>query len=166
MPPLRIPHCWESLSSRLTGCIRQPKIPPWRRHPIPVSAPRGCGTLAAEPDGDQILIHDPHRLGQPIRVTPLGLEIVKHFSGEFTLAQIQESVTRITGGYKVELQVLANLTATLEESLLLDTPAFRERIGGPIRQPSCIGSYHADPKKLRKQLRRTVHGHRRPRRTE
>jgi AmmeMemoRadiSam system protein B len=115
--------------------------------------PRLRSTLAAEPDGDQILIHDPHRVGQPIRVTPLGLEIVKHFSGEFTLAQIQESVIRITGGYKVELQVLANLTATLEESLLLDTPRFRERIGGPIRQPSCIGSYHADPKKLRAQLR-------------
>lgn len=115
--------------------------------------PRLRGTLAAEPDGDQILIHDPHRVGSPIRVTPLGLEIVKHFSGEFTLAQIQESVARITGGYKVELQVLANLTKTLEESLLLDTPRFRERIGGPIRQPSCIGSYDADPKKLRAQLR-------------
>jgi len=114
--------------------------------------PRLRGTLAAEPDGDQILIHDPHRVGSPIRVTALGLEIIKHFSGEFTFGQIQESIKGITGGLALELEHLARLTATLEQSLLLDTPAFRERIGGPIRQPSCVGSYDPDPKKLRAQL--------------
>ena len=112
----------------------------------PDHRPRLRHTLGAESAGDEIHIHDPHRVGNMVRISPMVLEIIKHFNGEHTLGQIQ-------AGFQVEPQILANLVAVLDESLLLDSPRFRERIGGPVRAPSCIGSYHGDPKKLRAQLR-------------
>ena len=112
----------------------------------PAFRPRLRPTLAAESAGDEIHIYDPHRVGNTVRVSPAVLEIVKHFNGQNTLGQIQT-------GFRIEPQILANLIAVLDESLLLETPRFRERIGGPVRQPTCIGSYHGDPKKLRAQLR-------------
>jgi MEMO1 family protein len=120
----------------------------------PEHRPRLRPTLAAEPADDGVLLFDQFRIGGSLRISPLGLEIVKHFNGERTLAQIQESVTRITGGVRVDLQALANLAAALDETLLLHSPRFLEFVSDPIRPPSCIGSYDADHKKLRAQLRK------------
>ncbi len=116
--------------------------------------PRLRLTLAAEPADDDIIVFDQFHIGGSIRVSTLGFEIVKHFNGERTLQQVQSDVTRLTGGLRVDMQVLANLASALDDALLLDSPRFRESIGGPIRKPSCLGSYHADPTKLRAQLKK------------
>src|SRR5207237_3460579 len=42
----------------------------------------------------------------------------------------------------------------LDEAVLLESPRFTERVGGPVRKPSCIGCYDADPNKMRSQFRR------------
>jgi len=89
-----------------------------------------------------------------MRLTPIGFEIIKHFNGEFAIKDIQRSLKDLTGGLNVERDGIVKLIAALDENCMLDSPRFRERIGGPIRQPSCVGSYDADPKKLRSQLRK------------
>src|SRR5262249_3021165 len=40
----------------------------------------------------------------------------------------------------------------MERALFLDSPAFRGRVDGPVRPPSCLGAYEPDPDALRRQL--------------
>jgi hypothetical protein len=44
------------------------------------------------------------------------------------------------------------LAQRLEEALFLDGPRFRAQLEGPIREPSCLGAYEAEPAALRRQL--------------
>jgi AmmeMemoRadiSam system protein B len=47
---------------------------------------------------------------------------------------------------------VAGLAEALDGAHLLDSPRLREALSGPIRRPSCIGTYSADPAELREQL--------------
>ena len=119
----------------------------------PLSRPKLRAGLAAEPAGDAVAIVDRLRLGPSIQLTRFGLEIVRRFDGVNTLSDIQLDVTRRAGGTPVPIDAIAQLAASLDEAYLLDSPRFRNRIGGPVRKPSCIGCYDADPVKMRAQLR-------------
>ena len=48
--------------------------------------------------------------------------------------------------------VVTTLAAKLDEALFLDGPRFRERLAGPVREPSCLGCYESEPEALRATL--------------
>jgi AmmeMemoRadiSam system protein B len=110
--------------------------------------------LSAEPVEGGVVLADQVRLGRPVQLTPLGLELARRFDGRRTLRDIQAELMLVTGGVLVPLDVIATLAAGLDEALLLDSPRFAEYVHGPVRKPACIGCYDADPVKLRDQLRR------------
>lgn len=110
--------------------------------------------LAAERDGEAVSVYDPYRVGQPVTLSLLALEIVKRFDGTRTLRDVQAELTQLTGGTVVPLDKLEGLAAALDDALLLDSPAFAARLTGPVRKPSCIGAYDGDPAALRRQVSR------------
>ena len=109
--------------------------------------------LAAERTGDTVNLYDPYRVGDPVRLSLLALEIVKRLDGTRTLRDVQAELTGMTGGTIVPLDTLEGLVAALDAAFLLDSPAFAARIGGPVRKPSCVGAYDGDPARLREQVR-------------
>jgi AmmeMemoRadiSam system protein B len=108
--------------------------------------------LAAEPTQDGVVIIDRLRVGRVVQISRFALEVVRRFDGSRTLQEVQLELIELSGGSLVPLDAITGLAAGLDEALLLDTPRFREAIGGPVRKPSCIGSYDGDPTKLRAQL--------------
>ncbi len=118
----------------------------------PDHRPRLRQTLAAEPADGRITLLDQLRIGRPIQLTQLGLEIVRRFDGASTLREVQATIARLCGGQIVPLEIFSSLIAALDEALLLESARFQEHIGGPIRKPSCIGCYDADPNRMRVQL--------------
>ncbi|MDB5310222.1 MAG: Dioxygenase [Gemmataceae bacterium] len=110
-------------------------------------------TLSAEPADGGMVLFDPLRVGRPVPLTLLGLEIARRFDGKRTLRDVQTEVIRLAGGAIIPLDPIAELAATLDDAFLLESPRFDARVGGPVRKPACIGCYDADPAKLRAQLR-------------
>lgn len=108
--------------------------------------------LAAERADGSVHLYDPYRVGQPVRLSPLALEVVKRLDGSRTLQHVQAELTTITGGTILPLDTLDGLVKALNDALLLDSPAFAARIGGLVRKPSCIGAYDGDPARLRDQV--------------
>ncbi len=106
-----------------------------------------------EPHGKDFLIHDRLRLTPAqIAVTAAELECLKLFDGTRTLRDIQADAVRLFGGQIVPLEEFQALADHLEHSLFLDGPTFRRAADAPVREPSCLGVYDADPAKLRRQL--------------
>ena len=120
--------------------------------PDPHARPKLRPHLAAQPAGDGVVVTDQLRVGKPVQLTRLGLEIAKRLTGRQTLAEIQVELMRLVGGVLIPLDTLTGLVAGLDEALLLDSPRFAEHINGPVRKPTCIGCYDADPAVLREQL--------------
>ncbi|HYH66094.1 MAG TPA: AmmeMemoRadiSam system protein B [Urbifossiella sp.] len=108
--------------------------------------------LAAERADGSVNLYDPYRVGQPVQLSPLALEVVKRLDGTRTLRDVQAELTTLTGGTVLPLDTLEGLVTALDSALLLDSPAFAERISGPVRKPTCIGAYEGDPTKLREQV--------------
>lgn len=108
--------------------------------------------LAAERADGSVNLFDPYRVGQPVRLSALALEVVKRLDGTRTLRDVQAELTTLTGGTVLPLDTLEGLVTALDSARLLDSPAFEEYIGGPVRKPSCIGAYDGDPEKLRGQV--------------
>src|SRR5947208_9235175 len=96
----------------------------------PTSRPRLRPGLAAEPDGDRYLLHDPYRVAaQPLVLTGSGLALCQYFDGRTTLQALAAAINRAdppTG-------VLAGLARTLEENRYLDGPTFRTYLAQPVR---------------------------------
>jgi AmmeMemoRadiSam system protein B len=122
--------------------------------PDPHAKPKLRRGLSAVPVDGGVVLADQVRLGRPVQLTRLGLELARRFDGRRTLRDIQAELMLVTGGSIVPLDVIATLAAGLDEALLLDSPRFAEHVNGPVRKPACIGCYEADPAKLRAQLRR------------
>jgi AmmeMemoRadiSam system protein B len=108
--------------------------------------------LAAERADGSIHLYDPYRVGQPVQLSPLALEVVKRLDGTRTLRDVQAELTTITGGTVLPLDTLDGLVTALDSALLLDSPAFAARLGGPVRRPSSIGAYDGEPGRLRAQV--------------
>lgn len=119
----------------------------------PDSRPRLRPGLTGERAAGGVVITDPHRVGDSVHMTAFGLEIVQRFDGTNTLADVRAKLSRLAGGVAVPLDTIAGFAVALDEALLLDSPRFHAVVNGPVRPPSCAGSYDADPDKLRAQLR-------------
>jgi AmmeMemoRadiSam system protein B len=92
-----------------------------------------------------------------LRMSAAELEVIQLFDGQRTLREIQAEVMRQLDGQLVPLEIFTRLASLLDEAVFLHGPRFQECIQdwlrNPIRPPSCIGSYEADPEALRQQLR-------------
>jgi AmmeMemoRadiSam system protein B len=84
------------------------------------------------------------------------LAYLNWFNGQHTLAEVQSITQGPAGGQTLPLELLQDLAEKLDGALMLDGPRFRERcreqLAGPVREPSCIGCYEAEPAALRRQL--------------
>jgi AmmeMemoRadiSam system protein B len=117
-------------------------------------------SLAAAPEdreGRHFVIWDQLRLVDgALRVTAYELEWLQRFDGRHTLRDVQAEAMRQLGGQLVPLDVFNRLAARLDEALLLDGPRYRARLealrADPVRPPSCVGVYDADPEEARRQL--------------
>jgi AmmeMemoRadiSam system protein B len=110
---------------------------------------------AAQDDRDPNHVHVWDRLGltrHAVRVTLLEFLAIQMFDGRRTLRDVQAEAINLAGGQLIPLEIFAQLAARLEEALFLDGPRFRASVNGPVREPSCIGCYDADPEALRRQL--------------
>lgn len=92
--------------------------------------------------------------GGPLRVPLQVFFWLQLFDGRRTLREIQAEAMRHADGELLSLDLFTDLLETLDESLLLDGPRFRELLTSPVREPSCIGCYSGNPDTLRRQLRR------------
>jgi AmmeMemoRadiSam system protein B len=117
--------------------------------------------LAVETDGREgcYILTDQLRLAErQLHVTALELSWLRLFDGRNTLRDIQAEVVRRLGGQLVPLEVFDCLASRLDEALFLDGPRFRARYREvaelPVRPPSCLGSYEAEPHALRRQVER------------
>src|SRR5439155_3290110 len=139
----------------LTARSPGPKMGDMSKPPEPLDPsfrPKLRPGLTAEPAADGVVVFDRLRIGRVVQISRFGLEVVRRFDGGRTLQEIQLELIELAGGTLVPLDAIAGLAAGLDEALLLDTPRFREAVGGPVRSPSCIGCYDADPANLRAQL--------------
>lgn len=98
---------------------------------------------------DQLRLTD-----RPQRLSVVELEWAQLFDGARTLREVQAEAMRRDGGQLLPLQIFAALAQRLEQALFLDGPRYRARLASPIREPSCIGCYEAEPERLRRQLAR------------
>jgi AmmeMemoRadiSam system protein B len=124
----------------------EPLDPSCRPKLRPEVAAEGC-------DGGAVFF-DQFRIGRPVRLTGLGVELARQFDGKQSLRDIQSALMRRLGGLLVPLDVITGLVRGLDDALLLDSPRFAEHARGPVRKPVCVGVYDPDPKKLRDQLRK------------
>src|SRR5581483_8059339 len=128
----------------------------------PVECPRLRTGLAPVPDHSDpryIYIWDQFRISnRPQRFSRLEFGWLQMFDGRRTLRDIQAEAMRQVGGQLLPLEVFSRLVTRLDDALLLDGPRFREFLAAPVREPSCIGCYAADPDALRLQLERLFPG--------
>lgn len=99
------------------------------------------------------MLHDPRRVGQPVVLSALAIELAQRFDGQRTLAEIRTEVMQAYPGVQVPLDALVGLASALDEALLLESPRLQAVFEAPIRKPTCIGSYSGDPVELREQVR-------------
>ena len=111
-----------------------------------------------------VVIHDPFHLGGPIVVSRLAFDTMKLLDGQRTIAEIHADFAKMfdDSAQQVSDDTLNNLIAGLDKAYFLESPRLHERLHLPDRPPACVGSYEADPGKLRKQLKKNLHGPRRP----
>jgi len=123
---------------------------------VNLDRPRLRPGLTPVPDPGQarcvILWDQLHLSEHQLRLSHLELEFVKLFNGQRTLGDMQTEVMRQLGGQFVPLELFQNLHRLLDEALFLEGPRFRARLESPLREPSCLGVYEADPERLRRQL--------------
>jgi AmmeMemoRadiSam system protein B len=114
------------------------------------------GLAAAQDEADPryVFVWDGLRLSSRIqRLSLLEFSWVQMFNGQRTLREIQAEAMRQVDGQLLTLDLFSNLVDKLDEALFLESPRFRQRLTSPVREPSCIGCYAAEPDALRRQLR-------------
>jgi MEMO1 family protein len=123
--------------------------------PLP-ERPRLRPGLAAAPtpdDATKFMLWDNHRITHRIALLRHHeLALAPLFDGRSTLQDVQRNAQQKNGGIIAPLDELAELAERLDQALLLDSPRLYAYLDGPVREPACLGSYHADPDRLREQL--------------
>ena len=124
--------------------------------PTPLDRPRvRPGVAAARDDRDPhaILLFDELRLTrQVVRVSPREFTWLQWLDGQNTLRDVQAAAMRQSGGLLTPIEPLLELVDRLDAALFLDGPRFEAFLTGPVREPSCVGCYPADPDEIRRQL--------------
>lgn len=113
------------------------------------------GVAAARDDADPhaIVLFDELRLSrQLVRVSAREFTWLQWIDGRNTVRDIQSAAMRDGGSVPQPLESLLELIDRLDAALFLDGARFREALSGPVREPSCIGCYPAEPDALRAQL--------------
>src|SRR5262245_13430372 len=113
------------------------------------------GLAAAHDEGNPnaIILWDRLRLSQQaLRLPPREFSWLQMLDGRRTLREIQAEAMRQTGGELLPIERFTSLVEQLDAALFLDTPRFYEYLNAPVREPSCIGCYPADPDALRRLL--------------
>ena len=110
--------------------------------------------LPEDEQGRSFIVHDLLRLSPSmLRLNALELQWVQLFDGQRTLREVQApEAIRQVNGQLVPLELFTRLASALDEALFLEGPRYRARVDDPIRPPSCIGAYKADPDALRRQI--------------
>lgn len=114
------------------------------------------GLAAAQDQNDPryVLVWDELRLSARIqRLSLLEFAWVRMFNGRRTLRDMQIEAMQQVNGQLLTLDLFTNLVDKLDEALFLESPRFRQCLAGPVREPSCLGCYAAEPEALRRQLR-------------
>jgi AmmeMemoRadiSam system protein B len=127
-----------------------------------VECPRIRRGLAAVPDHSDpryVFVFDQFRISnRPQRFSLAEFGWLQMFDGRRTLRDIQAEAIRQVGGQLLPLEVFSRLVARLDDALLLDGPRLREFLASPVREPSCLGCYAAEPDALGRQLERLFTG--------
>jgi AmmeMemoRadiSam system protein B len=118
---------------------------------------RGCITGQVDPQDDEyVWLFDSYRFSpQGVRLHREVVGLVEQLNGRCSLAEIQASWVQ-SGRGLLPSSVLDRIVEVLDEALFLDGERYRKALAEyrsqPVRQPSCIGCYSADPAELKKQL--------------
>src|SRR5438105_177185 len=114
--------------------------------------------LVAAPEnraGTHFVLWDRLRLSDAeVRLNALEVACLQLCDGSRTLRDLQMAVMAWTDGQIVPLELLQALMQRLDAALFLDGARFRDRAGGEVRAPTCIGCYEGEANALRRQLRR------------
>jgi hypothetical protein len=125
------------------------------KSPIP-DKPKLRRGLAAAPDPNDAgfaIIYDQRRISRHhLRIQKLELTWLHLMDGERSIDEIHAVATRAMGGV-FPRESIVELVIHLETGLFLEGPRLESYLNGPIREPSCIGCYHGDPVRLRRQIR-------------
>jgi AmmeMemoRadiSam system protein B len=101
-----------------------------------------------------VLVSDPYRLTDQYLRVPRGVHAwLRMFDGRSTLAEIQARISLFLNGRPVPISEIEQIATVLDTAGFLENDVYRQKLNQPDRPPSCIGCYHADPTKLRQQLR-------------
>jgi AmmeMemoRadiSam system protein B len=123
------------------------------------------GLAAAQDQNDPRFVYVWDRLRltpEPQRLNLVEFTWLQLFDGQRTLRDIQIEGMQRLDGQILPLEWLYTLAQRMDACLFLDGPRFRAYLAGPVREPSCIGSYEAEPDALRAQLRRLFTGSKGP----
>src|SRR5262245_59154533 len=112
------------------------------------------GLVARLHESENFVVFDPSGIGKPVVLSVLAMEVAQRFDGVKSTAEIAAMVRAEFPQANVSTTVITGLADALDGACLLDSPRFRELVGGPVRKPACIGTYSANPDELRDQLAR------------
>ena len=128
--------------NRITPELDRPRLRP------------GLAVARDEDDPKYIILHDRLRLSPaPRRVSLVEFMWLQLFDGTRTLREIQAEAMHQAGGRLLPIDVFIRLVEQLDEALFLENARFRQRLDGPVREPSCIGCYPPEPDEVRRLLR-------------
>jgi AmmeMemoRadiSam system protein B len=123
----------------------------------------GLVPLVDENDPRHVVVFDRLHLSPlPRRITLIELTWMQLFDGTRTLRDIQMEAMRQAGGRLLPIELFASLVEKLDEALFLESPRFKERLHGPVREPSCIGCYPSDADEVRRYMKTLFQGRRSP----
>jgi AmmeMemoRadiSam system protein B len=129
-----------------------------------VDRPRLLPNLSVAPAGrpGMFVVWDPLRVAAvELRLTATELDCLRLLDGHRTLDDIHAATGR-RGAREIPRDMLRRLVAQLDEALLLDGPRYRARYrevaAHPVRPPSCLGTYPADPAALMRSMERLFTG--------
>lgn len=101
-------------------------------------------------DPHAIVLYDELRITrQIVRVSPREFTWLQWFDGTNSLRDVQRAALPES---EQSIEALGALVIRLDAATFLDGPSFQSVFTRPVREPSCIGCYEAEPKALQAQL--------------
>src|SRR4051794_14617092 len=111
----------------------------------------GLAAARDERDPFAIILFDQLRLSrQPVRLTVREFTWLQRLDRPNRLRERKAAEMRQAGGELTPIEPLAALVEKLDAALFLHSPRLEALWTGPVREPSCLGCYSADPDELRR----------------
>jgi MEMO1 family protein len=116
--------------------------------------PRLRTHLAAGMENGQLWLYDPRRVArEPLAITRLEIDILQQFTGEITVAEVHQWLVARSDPGSHTTTTLLDLVRRLDAGLFLEGDMLQRMFADPIRPPSCIGCYPAEPDAIHVQMR-------------